>query len=238
MVEPEHVFRASELTRGGSLSARALKMIAGKLMQRGFVMLPSDTCYSVAALPLNEHVRNKINKMLGRPDMEISLAFPSAHSARKHVRLGLAGEMLLQSFCPGPITIVCPTNPKRIPAGFARNIAAPDQTIGVRIPDSIIERDVAGSTEYPVTTVAVRDGEGDGVRSFEQALEIVSRGMKRIDGPGWFAIEGADFYERHSTVVRVAGPSDVRLLREGHIPFTVIQAAVRQLPAVDPEEWS
>jgi L-threonylcarbamoyladenylate synthase len=103
-----------------------------------------------------------------------------------------------------------------VPDDFLMNvIGSSDRTIGVRIPDSSIERDLAASTQSPLMTVAVRDlNTGEAIQQFEQAVEVVKSGIERLGGAEWAAIEGENFYASHSTVIRV-GVDKVELLRKG-----------------------
>jgi L-threonylcarbamoyladenylate synthase len=135
--------------------------------------------------------------------------------------------VLLEKFTPGPITIVCHANSK-LPIEFTtKTIGARDRTIGVRIPDSIVERDVASCTNYVNTTVAVRyPKDGTIVQNFEQAIEIISNRIELLGNTPWAAIEGGNFCCNHSTVVQVTDDVEkIKLIREGDIPFDVIKDA-------------
>ena len=231
MADAEQVFGIADRTPGGSLRARDVQLIANQLRRRWFVLLPSDTAYSIAVQPKGEQSRKFVNRLLGRDDIPVSLAFPSAPAARPYVLTSLTAEAIIDTFCPGPVTVVCPARPGRLPGNFfAKAIAVQDDTIGVRVPDSTIEREIAGCTELPITTVAVRDAKGNVVTSFDQAMAIVRAGLSRTGHVDWYAIEGNRFYAHHSTVIRVEG-STISLLREGDIPFERILEVVRHLPA-------
>jgi L-threonylcarbamoyladenylate synthase len=230
MNDPEIIISKDDRTRGGSLPGAEQTKVTEILLSGGFILLPSDTCYSIAALiPQSETERRRINTLLGRPDIEISLAFPSILSTRQWIAQHAVVEALLKKYCPGPITVICAALHEELvlPSRFImRSINVPDRTIGVRIPDSIIERDVAACTEFPITTVAVRTtGYKDPIQDFAAALDIVRSGVTDIGPARWGAIEGADFYVQNSTIVRIPGDGQVvDLVREGDISFSEIQA--------------
>ncbi len=233
MGDPERVFPIGGRTAGGALTSRDLALAANKLLRRGFVLLPSDTGYSVAVIPHDADTRRFINTLLRRPvDWPVSLAFSGMRSVRDYARLELGALHLLEAFTPGPITVICPVSAEPGRQRFAAQaLGAPDLTIGVRIPDSSVERDVAACTPYPITTAAVRDAAGAIVQSFSQAVEILDTASDGLEHAGWYAIEGTDrFRSKHSTVVRVSGPA-VELLRQGDIPFTDIKRISQDLPA-------
>jgi L-threonylcarbamoyladenylate synthase len=232
MSEPFLTIRADDRTPGGSLSIRHLDSISGNLNDLGYVLLPSDTAYSLAALAIDTQMQVRINKILNRPDWPVSLAFQSASAVRSWISPSFVVDHLLEAFCPGPITVVCEARPQIPGKFFNETINSQNRTIGVRIPDSVVEREVAGCANYPVATAAVRDpATGQAVTNFERAVEIVSGGMDAIPDAAWCAIAGPMIYSAHSTVVQVLKSGRLKLIREGFIPFADIERSVRQLPA-------
>lgn len=239
MSDPLFTIKLSETTRGGSLLSSSILHIRGVLLRGGFILLPSDTCYAIAALAKDKAMHDKINILLDRQKMPISLAFPNFQKVAKWADLNVVSAVLLETFTPGPITVVCKAK-TIVPEDFTtRVIRSNDRTVGVRIPDSLIEREVANCTKYPVTTVAVRDPRsGDIVQDLDNAIEIVSRGMNKIGDHEWGAIEGREFYAKHSTVVRVtSGAQQLELIREGDIPFDDIKSVSKNLPIWAIEDW-
>ena len=237
MIEPISIIEQKERTRNGTLTSARLEELAQRLTRRGFILLPSDTGYSLAALVSDDNSSKHINTILNRENEPVSLAFPSYLSVRegKWVELNPLATVLIEHFTPGPITIVCKVSPTP-PAKILDALGSPRQTIGVRIPDSVVERDVAGATRWPITTVGIRDPDkpDEIVKSFSRALEIVASGAERLGRIGWSAIEGGAFYDSHSTVVDVSnGSGELVLRREGYLPFERIKA-VQRLPSI----WS
>jgi L-threonylcarbamoyladenylate synthase len=216
---------------------RHLEMISRLLLDGGYVVLPSDTAYAIAALAVRADTQKRINKILSRPDWPLSLAFPSHLAARKWISPNIVVDCLVEKFCPGPITIVCKAEPSLPASFFSLAISSENRTIGVRIPDSLVEREVAACTNFPITTVAIREpGGGDVITSFDKAVEIVTKGIVKVrpkDNATWCAIEAdADLvYDQHSTVVQVLDNAGLELLRPGRLPFEEIQAAVKDLPS-------
>ncbi|MEM7187518.1 MAG: hypothetical protein AAF466_12750, partial [Bacteroidota bacterium] len=109
-------------------------------------------------------------------------------------------------------------------------VKSSDGSVGVRIPDSTIEREVAGCTRFPITTVAIRDSEGKIIQDFEQAIEVVRQGTKKLNRPIAFgSIEGDKFLDSHSTVVSVFDRK-LSLIRQGQTPFEQIKAVFETYP--------
>lgn len=226
MISPSFTIKRSELTKSGSLSSLHITLIKNDLMRGAMVLLPSDTCYSLATLASSAQNFDNINLLLNRKKEPISLAFPNFSRVLEWIEHDHVTLTLLEKFTPGPITIVCRAK-MNVPEKFTtKTIGSNNRTIGVRIPDSVIERDIASCTNYLITTVAIRYPENNEVvQNFEHALEIVGNGIEKIENTYWDAIEGGTFYSNHSTVVRVVdGPEKLKLIREGDINFNEIKA--------------
>lgn len=228
--EPEFVIDASARNADGGLRNEDRQRVGDVLRGRGFILLPSDTAYSVAAVLFDVAVRRRINALLNRGDEPISLAFGSAMGADRWIAPNPGVKQLIARYCPGPITIVCRTPPRGIPRQLLNQaIASENRTIGIRVPNSQVERDVASVTPYPVTTVAIREN-GSVVTSLAISRRLVMEGLERAGFPRWGVIEGTDAmtYAQHSTVVEItADGSGIRILRPGHIAESEIRETLR-----------
>jgi len=230
LYEPSLVVGRDDRDAQGRLRPEHLEAVCRVLQDRGFVLLPSDTAYSIAAWLRTERTRDAINRMLQRPDEPISLAFPSVAVVQRWTTRNTVADRLLERFTPGPITVVRPAS-RLVPADLTNKaFHSQNRTIGVRIPNSVEERQVAGATGNPVTTVAVRNLTSEApVTSFAEAVDIVRAGIATIGGAPWCAIEGEIRYQRHSTVVEVLGDDgDYRLIRPGSIPEEEIRDCIEE----------
>jgi L-threonylcarbamoyladenylate synthase len=227
--EPRLIVHRHERDPEGNLVPEHLAEIRRVLQDQGFVLLPSDTAYSVAAWPRTGQTRTQINEMLYRANEPLSLAFPSVAIVQQWTTPNALADRLLERFTPGPITVVRSAS-RLIPADFTRELLGSlNHTIGVRIPNSAEERQVAGVGASPVTTVPVQYVRADGrspVTSFPDALAIFGERVAAIDGaPPWCAIEGTIQYQLTSTVVEILGESGVcKIKRPGAIPEADIEA--------------
>lgn len=232
MYEPSFIIRRDDRDAQGNLLPVHLEEVRRILRARGFVLLPSDTAYSVAAWLQAARIRDDINTMLNRSDEPISLAFPSVAIVQRWTAKNTVADRLLVCFTPGPITVVRPAS-RLIPTEFTQQVmSSQNRTIGVRISSSVEERQVAGVGASPVTTVPPRNLKtNEAVTSFAEAVEIVQAGIGRIRGePPWCAIEGEIQYQRTSTVVEVLGEDgSYRLIREGAIPEEEIRDCIEAI---------
>jgi L-threonylcarbamoyladenylate synthase len=236
--EPSFTIGKDERDAQGRLRPQDLTRIVGVLKAQGFVLLPSDTAYSVATWLNTARIRDDINQMLKRSDDPISLAFPALELVSQWTEPNRIARRLLERYAPGPITVVCRAS-RLIPDEIVEEAwRSQNRTIGIRIPDSVEERQVAEEGQTPITTVAVRDPRDDnnGVTSFARARDIVRAGTERIGEPVWCAIEGE--IQRDgltSTVIEVLGEDgNFRLHRKGPIPEDELRAFIARALAEAP----
>lgn len=229
----ERTIHSDQRTRGGAVSSRNAEFIRTKLLAGGFVLLPSDTCYSVAMIPWSDTSRSQLNDMLGRPaNQPISIAYSSIGHAHKHVRMSIAISTVLEALTPGPLTVVCPVNESATYRSFAyKAIGSLDATIGVRISDSAIEREISGMHHLGITSTAIRDHEGREIRDFDAAVSSI-RSYSKLAANGWYAIESraGEFAARHSTVVRVTESGALEVIRHGDVHKSEIEKILDGLP--------
>jgi L-threonylcarbamoyladenylate synthase len=236
--EPFPMVEPKDWTKAGSLPSWALLAVAVVFRQNGFVLLPSDTCYSVATA-VKDNAPERINRLLNRDEEPVSLAFQNLKDVKRFIKLSDFSGHIIERFTPGPITVVCPARAAKAEEYIQQALASPRGNIGVRIPDSAIERAVAGCTDYPITTVAVRDHQSKKeVQDFDTAFGIVQAGMQKMGRSKWGAIRGELFYpKKHSTVVIIDENDRMELKRQGEIPYDVIQRTAQEPPRSRPEDW-
>jgi L-threonylcarbamoyladenylate synthase len=221
MSEPLLVVRRNERDAEGRLLPEHVEVVQRVLEEGGFVMLPSDTAYSVATWLLSERVRLQLNELLKREDAPLSLAFPSPEAVQRWTVRNDTAQRLLRRFTPGPITVVCTASPA-IPFTVTHQLfGALNHTIGVRIPDSTVERQVAGVGESPISTVPVKDVNAEKtppITDFAKALDAIRDRIAAFGGAPWAAIEGEWLDQGTSTVVEVLGDDgSYAILRTGPI---------------------
>lgn len=234
MYEPTLMIGSDERAADGSLLPAHLAELRRVLEAGGIVMLPSDTAYSVATWLRTERTRGQVNQLLDRENEPLSLAFPSLAVVRRWTTPNAVADELLERFTPGPITVVR-TASRLVPVAFTRELLGSlNHTIGVRIPDSAEERQVAGIGSSVITTVPVRDLEAADkppVRSFAAAVSVIADRMPAFGAAPWCAVEGELRYGQTSTVVEVLGRGrSYRIKREGTISRAEIQACVAGPP--------
>jgi tRNA A37 threonylcarbamoyladenosine synthetase subunit TsaC/SUA5/YrdC len=228
MSEPSLVVRLDEHDTSGNLRPEHVDECLRVLRSGGFVMLPSDTAYSVAAWLHSTRTRRQVNALLDREDEPISFAFPSPEVVRRWIAKNDTADRLLKRFAPGPITVVCRASPL-VPAIVTKELMGSlNHTVGVRISGSVIEQQVAGIGASVITTVPVLDLKQKSkppVASFEEAVAVIQARIGAFNGKPWCAIEGVLQHPRTSTVVEVLSRGgSYTIKRPGVIPAEDIRA--------------
>lgn len=140
---------AVRLLHDGATQATGRDAIAeaARLLTGGEVVaIPTDTVYGLAAALDQPAALREIFRIKGRPpDRSLPVLLADATTARRLRRSGARPETgwreglaaLAERFWPGALTIAVPAGP-----GLPPEVLASDDTVGLRVPDSVIARDV------------------------------------------------------------------------------------------------
>lgn len=254
MTAPSVVVSARDRTNGGSLLTASIQVVRGVMLKRGLAIIPSDNGYVLAGLAVDESSASILSSFSEEVAGPITITFASYHAlmqkseseldaVKPWLKVSLLAAGIIERLTPGPLAIVCEAN-SNMPRGFATMWTKQTQKVGVaiRIPDSIIERQVAGATIYPIATRQLLVREAGASRrpvvDFQEALKLVTIATDSALAIGWVAVEG-DFDNmppRPSTIVDTLG-GEPDLVYEGSIPFEKIEAGVKRLPTISFEDW-
>jgi L-threonylcarbamoyladenylate synthase len=181
------------------------------------VAMPTDTVYGIGALPDVPGATDRLFALKGRgagvpmavlcadADQALALADPA--------EIGEDVRRIAERLWPGPLTLVLPRRP-----GLAYRLGEPAATVGVRCPAHDLVRALAAEVGPIATTSANRHGE---------PTPPTAPGVAELFGEGVALIlDGGHCGAPPSTVVDATGPS-WRLLREGDVPITAVEAAAK-----------
>jgi L-threonylcarbamoyladenylate synthase len=191
----------------------ALLQAVRALAQGQPIAIPTDTVYGLAVDPFRPGAADRIFAAKRRPRdvnlpvlvsgidqaLEVSMAVPE-----------LAQELMVR-YWPGPLTIVIPAKP-----GLGADLGEDELTIGVRSPAHPVPLALCAAAGPLATTSANRHGEpplctaADVAERFGDSVPVVLDGGVCSGSP--------------STVVDCTG-RELKLLREGRIPWAELQAA-------------
>lgn len=176
---------------------------AADALRRGeVVVIPTDTVYGVAALPAHTA---RLFEVKQRPtDVALPVLVADEAQARTIADVPRRAAALMAAHWPGGLTIVL----ARLPS-FDADLGGSDaSTVGVRVPDHDVPRELARRVGPLVTTSANRHGRPTPATAAEVAGELDVA----------LVIDGGTCAGAPSTVVRVDGDR-VEILRAGAIPL-------------------
>ncbi len=184
----------------------------------GLIAFPTETYYGLGVDPFNESALKRLFALKNRPAVKpVLLLIPSRdHLERLTNSIPPVAEKLMDSFWPGPLTIVLPARSE-----LSELVTGGTGTVGVRISPHPVSRMLLQAYDGPLTaTSANRSGErpaitGNGVKKkFGNDVDMV---LGSGSTPG----------EKPSTLIGFSEDS-IECIREGRISFADIQSALQQ----------
>lgn len=190
---------------------RALEILTGG----GLVAFPTDTVYGLGALAYDGEAVSSIYTVKGRGLEKAIPVLIGEFGQIERVSSGVSRMVmrLAEEFWPGPLTLVVPRHPS-IPDAVSSM-----PTVGVRMPDLEVTRELLRLTGPLAVTSANASGQGSPATAMGVEMQLAGKIPLILDG-------GATLGGIPSTVVDCTGP-EPRLLREGPISFHQIQEAAR-----------
>lgn len=231
------------------LTAGEVHKIRTTLNRGGICIVPSDTCYAVAVKPLRAGATELVDRVLDRNHTKISLSFGSQAMIERFVDLGIREYRILDSLKRSqPVTIVAPISETLSPetrASLPRAVFSENGSLGVRLSGSIFERFLSNELDTPLTTAAINYPDGNPVRDFHDAVEIVSGSLVRNSSQKQFSIAAI----RHpsvpmralSTVVGISHSLDatgVIIYRQGDVNRRLLENLAGTMTFRDVSEWT
>ena len=173
------------------------------LLRGEVIVVPTDTVYGVAVAASVAGATARLFEVKARPtDVALPVLVADEEQARQIVEVSPLAAELMAAHWPGGLTIVLPRR-----AGFDVDLGGTDTTtVGVRVPDHDVPRQLARRVGPLVTTSANLHGRPTPATAAEVRAEL------GID----VVIDGGACTGAPSTVVRVDG-DDVEVLRQGSI---------------------
>jgi L-threonylcarbamoyladenylate synthase len=170
-------------------------LAAGKL-----VLYPTDTLYGLGASATNPDAVADLLEAKDRPSgMPISIAVSSLEEVELLVAWSEAARAIARRLLPGPVTLLAPSSAAARRA-LAPALVGPDGSLGIRVPDHPVARELA-RTAGPITaTSANRHGERP-CRTIAEARRVFGSRVAT------YVSEGPAPSGRPSTLVDLRGPT-------------------------------
>ncbi|MGA7923724.1 MAG: L-threonylcarbamoyladenylate synthase [Thermoplasmata archaeon] len=141
------------------------------------IVYPTDTLWGLGARADSPRAVDRVLPLKDRPaGQPLSVGFSSTLEIEPYVQLTTRTRGWIREMLPGPVTALLP--PSRWSHGhLAPPILASPRTIGVRVPDHPLARELARQLGGPITaTSANRHGEAP-VRTIAEARRVFGRNV-------------------------------------------------------------
>jgi len=203
-----------------SQTTESLLSISETIARGGVIAFRTDTFYGLGADPFNRQAVQRIKQLKGSHNPILILV-----SDREAVRRFIATptptfDLLAKTFWPGPLTLI-----GQAASAVPEEITAGTKTIGVRLPGDDRVRALVQSCGGALTATSANPTHQDPATTAQRVLSYFGDAIDLI-------VDGGDVTtDQPSTVLDVCDV-EPRLIREGAIAWSEIQAAIDRFKAV------
>jgi len=132
---------------------------AAALRRGALVVYPTDTLVGLGASARNARAVDRLLAAKGRPSgMPISVAVASHEEVEPWVDWDSSARAVARQLLPGPVTLLVYASP-RARRELAPSVLGPNSTIGIRVPDHPVPRELARRVGPITSTSANRHGD-------------------------------------------------------------------------------
>lgn len=153
---------------------REVEKIVEILRSGGLVIYPTDTVYAIGCDALNIRAVESICKMKGinPAKSNLSIICYDLSNISEYAKVGNSTFKLMKKNLPGPFTFILPTT------SMLPKIYKDKKTVGIRIPDNNIIREIVRVLGNPILTASVKDD--DEVLEYTTNPELIYEKYRNI----------------------------------------------------------
>jgi len=150
--------------------------IRGILISGGTIIYPTDTAYALGCDAGSDRGVESIFRIKQRTlDMALPLIASDCAMVEQYAVLNDRARELVDRYWPGPLTLVLPARGKRLCASVLL-----DDTIAVRVPNSVIARDIARSTGGPIVSTSANMSGGNTPYSLKDVQDSLGEAFEEV----------------------------------------------------------
>ncbi|WP_055095613.1 L-threonylcarbamoyladenylate synthase [Gabonia massiliensis] len=186
-------------------NSKEIDWVTNILKDGGIIIYPTDTVYAIGCDALNVRAVERICRIknINPQKANLSIICYDLSNLSQYVKVSNSHFKLMKKNLPGPFTFILPTN-SNLPKIYKNR-----KTVGIRVPDNNIIREIVRVLGNPVLTTSVRDE--DEILEYTTDPELIAEKYKNevnliIDG-GYGGIEA-------STIIDCSNEIPV-IIREG-----------------------
>ena len=191
-----------------------LENISNIIKENGVVIFPTETVYGMGGNALSEEAIRKIYSIKERPkEKSLNILVKNVSEIEKYAEITNDLERkIINNFMPGPITIIL----KKKKSNICKLITASNDTIGIRIPDNKIVKNILNMCDVPIAAPSANiSGKPSPVKIEDTIKDFKDKVDAFIDG-------GICKESIPSTIVKVID-GKIEILRKGVISIEDIK---------------
>lgn len=134
---------------------KEIDKVVGILQEGGLIIYPTDTVYAIGCDALNVRAVEKVCRIKGLNPAKnnLSIICYDLSGVSEYAKMDNSVFKLLKKNLPGPFTFILKT------ASSLPKIYKDRKTVGIRIPDNNIIRDIVNMLGNPIMTTSLKDHE-------------------------------------------------------------------------------
>ena len=180
---------------------RKIEEIVKTLKQGGVIIYPTDTVYGLGCDIFNQKAIERIRLIKGIKEKHLNLSFicyDLSHISEYTRHLDTPTFKMMKKALPGPYTFILESSSK-----VPKILNVKKKTVGIRIPDNNIPRDIVNELGNPIITTSIHDDE---IHDHATDPELIYDDFKNLVD---IVIDGGFGQVHPSTVIDCTGDSPV-----------------------------
>lgn len=184
---------------------RELERVVNQLLEGELIVCPTDTVYAVACDALNVRAVESICRFKGIDSRKTNLSIVCCDLSQisRYAKVDTQVFKLMKRHLPGPFTFILNAG------GELPKIFRNKKTVGIRVPDNAIVKELVRRLERPLMTTSVHDDEYED--EYTTDPELIHERMERVVS---MVIDGGYGGLLPSTIVDCTGDEPV-VTRQG-----------------------
>lgn len=183
---------------------RLIAQVVEALRHGAVICYPTDTVYGIGCDIFNQKAVKRVHQLKHRPnDKPFSFMCSSLKDVSTYCHISNSAYRLMKKNLPGPYTFVL-TTMKIVP----KIMTSRQKTVGIRVPDNTICRDLIEALGNPILTTSASLEEEE--IPVTEAYELEERLGRLVD----IIIDGGPVYPEPSSVISLVGPTP-EIIRQG-----------------------
>lgn len=211
-----HIHDQNDLT-DASLTASAV------LQAGGVVLYPTDTTYALGVNALDPGAVNRVFQLKGRDyGKPIHVIVRDIEQASRYVTIFPTARRIADQFLPGALTLVLGLNDdSKIPP----LLVAGAGTLGIRIPHHPVCMALSEAVDFPITTTSANRSGLPNAYQVDTIRQQLGSDFDLID----LVLDVGELTSDGVSTVIAMEDDDVKLIREGAVPFARIANSLAHL---------